>query len=119
MSDRPMPDRFLRLLGLAKRGGNTIVGAPLIFAAMKKARPPLLVIAAADASPPSQKKLRTQCEYYRVPLLVSPYPKDTLSHAVGHMGPVAAVAVTDAGLAGELQKSSGKDVSVPVGNEVK
>ena len=119
MSERQMPDRFLRLLGLAKCGGNTIVGAPLIFAAMQKARPPLLVIAAADASPPSAKKLRTQCEYYRVPLLVSHYTKDTLSHAVGHLGPVAAVAVTDAGLAGELQKSSGKDVSVPVGNEEK
>ncbi len=119
MSERPMPDRFLRLLGLAKRGGNTVAGAPLIFAAMKKARPPLLVIAAADASPPSQKKLRTQCEYYRVPLLVSPYTKEILSHAVGNPGLVAAVAVTDAGLAGELQKSSGKDVSVPVGNEEK
>ena len=119
MSELGRPDRFLRLLGLAKRAGRTIAGAPLIFAAMRKKRPPLLVIAAVDASPPSAKKLRTQCEYYRVPLLLSPYTKETLSHAVGQLGPVAAVAVTDEGFARELQKSSGKEVSAPHGNEEK
>ncbi len=114
-----MQDRFLRLLGLSKRGGMLIAGAPLIFAAMHKGRPPALVVAAADASPTSAKKIRTQCEYYRVPLLISPYPREVLSHAVGESGLVAAVAVTDEGLARELKKSSGKDASAVRGGEEK
>ena len=114
-----MPDRTLRLLGLAKRGGNTIAGAPLIFAAMHKGHPPALVIAASDASCGSAKKIRTQCAYYRVPLLLSPYPRAVLSHAVGEGGLVAAVAVTDKGLAEELRKSSGKDASALGGSEEK
>ena len=112
-----MPDRPLRLLGLARRAGKLLLGAPLIFAAMHKGKPPFLVIAAADASAPSQKKLRTQCEFYRVPLFISPYTKEALSHAVGKAGLLSAVAVTDAALAGELQKSSGKDVPPHGGNE--
>ena len=114
MSDN---DRFLRLLGLARRAGKTVVGAPLVFAPMHKGRPPALVVAAADASPASQKKIRSQCEYYRVPLLETRYPKEILAHAVGKEGPVAAIAVTDPGLAEELRKSSGKEAADPVGGE--
>lgn len=112
-------DRFLGMLGLAKRAGRVIAGAPLIYTAMHKGSKPSLVIAAADASAPSLKKLRTQCEFYRVPLLSSQYEKTELGHAIGKEGPLAAVAVTDPSFAGELQKLSGKDVSEPVGNEVK
>ena len=116
-NERRMPDRTLRLLGLAKRAGKTVDGAPLIFAAMHRGRAPLLVLAAADASPASRKKIRSQCAFYRVPLLFTEYTKELLGHTVGKDGPVAAVAVTDAGLAEELKKSSGKEASVPVGNE--
>ena len=120
MSDaKGSKDRFLGLLGLAKRAGKVIAGAPLIFTAMHKGKPPLLVIAASDASAPSQKKLTTQCEFYRVPLLTSAYTKAEICHAIGKDAEVAAVAITDGGLAGELQKLSGKDVSEPVGNEEK
>ena len=116
MPNETLPSRFLRLLGLAKRAGKTVDGAPLIFAAMHRGRPPLLVVAAADASAGSLKKIRTQCAFYRVPLLPTEYTKDTLGHTVGKGGPVAAIAVTDAGLAAELQKSSGKEASVPSGS---
>ncbi len=105
------PPRFLRLLGLARRGGNTVLGAPLIFAALRGGKRPPLVIAASDASDATQKKLRTKCEFYRIPLCVSPYTKESLSHAVGKEAPIAAVAILDAGLAEELAKSSGKDAT--------
>lgn len=112
----PRPDRFLRLLGLCRRAGRVVCGAPLIFEAMRSKKPPSLVIAAADASKGSAKRLRTKCEFYRVPLLFTDHPKDVLAHAVGKDGPLAAVAVMDAGIAEELLKSSGKDVSESVGN---
>lgn len=102
-------DRFLGLLGLARRAGRTVHGAPLIFAAMKSKRPPALVIAAADASAGAQKKLRTKCSFYRTPLLHSAYDKATLAHAIGSPGELAAVGVLDAGIAQELLKLSGSD----------
>ena len=113
----PNNERPLRLLGLARRAGKAVVGAPLVFATMHKGRPPALVLAAADASPASLKKIRSQCEYYGVPLVETRYPKELLSRAVGKEGPVAAVAVTDTGLAEEIRKSSGKDAADPIGGE--
>ena len=101
------PDRFLGLLGLARRAGRTVHGAPLIFTAMRTKRPPCLVIAAADASAGAQKKLRTKCSFYRTPLLISTYDKATLAHAIGSPGELAAVAVCDEGIAKELLKLSG------------
>ena len=115
--DVSRPDRFLGLLGLCRRAGRVVCGAPLIFQAMRSHKPPALVLVAADASEGSAKKLRTKCEFYRVPLLLTEYTKEALAHAVGKDGPMAAVAVLDAGIAGELLKSSGKDVSDPIGNE--
>lgn len=100
------PDRFLGLLGLAKRAGRTVTGAPLIFTAMRSKRPPCLVLVAEDASDGARKKIRTKCEFYKIPLLNTTYTKEALAHAVGSCGEVAAVAVTDPGLAGELLKPS-------------
>lgn len=103
------PDRFLGLLGLARRAGRTVHGAPLIFAAMRTKRPPCLVIAAADASAGAQKKLRTKCSFYHIPLLLSPYDKGALAHAIGSQGEISAVGVSDEGFAKELVKLSGSD----------
>ena len=119
MSDARSPDRFLGLCGLCRRAGRIVCGAPLIFTALRGKTPPSLVLVAADASAGSEKKLRTKCEFYRVPLLKTPYPKEVLAHAVGKVGPIAAIAVMDAGIAGELLKSSGKDASEAVGSEEK
>ena len=111
------PDRFLGLLGLAKRAGRTVTGAPLIFIAMKSKRPPCLVLVAGDASDGARKKLRTKCEFYKVPLLQTTYTKEALAHAVGNSGEVAAVAITDRGLAGELLKPSMGQCTHEGGNE--
>ena len=119
MSERKPPDRFLGLCGLCRRAGRIVLGAPLIFYALREKTPPSLVLLAADASAGSEKKLRTKCEFYRVPLLKTPYTKEVLAHAVGKDAPLAAIAVMDAGLARELLKSSGKDASDAIGSEEK
>ena len=115
--DTKAPDRFLGLVGLAKRAGRTVTGAPLIFTAMKSKRPPCLVLVAEDASDGARKKLRTKCEFYKIPLLYTTYSKDALAHAVGNSGEVAAVAITDQGLAGELLKPSMGQAKPDGGNE--
>ena len=111
------PDRFLGMLGLAKRAGRVVIGAPLIFAAMRTKEPPRLVIAAADASAGAMKKLTTKCEFYRIPLLATPYTKARLAHAVGGSGEVAAVAVCDAGFAEQLTKTPTEASSAADPNE--
>ena len=111
------PDRFLGLLGLAKRAGRTVTGAPLIFTAMRSKRPPCLVLVASDASDGARKKLRTKCEFYKIPLLYTTYTKEALAHAVGNSGEVAAVAITDQGLAGELLKPPAGQKTPDGGNE--
>ena len=115
--DKKAPDRFLGLVGLAKRAGRTVTGAPLIFTAMRTKRPPCLVLVAEDASDGARKKLRTKCEFYKIPLLYTTYSKDALAHAVGNSGEVAAVAITDQGLAGELLKPSMGQAKPDGGNE--
>ena len=99
------PDRFLGMLGLAKRAGRVVIGAPLIFTAMRTKRPPCLVLAAADASAGAMKKLASKCEFYHIPLRVTPYTKARLAHAVGGLGEVAAVAICDVGFAEQLTKT--------------
>lgn len=107
MTAEGRPDRFLGFLGLARRAGKTVHGAPLIFTAMRGKHPPCLVIAAADASAGAQKKLRTKCSFYAIPLLISAYDKATLAHAIGSPGELAAVGISDAGMANQLLKLSG------------
>ena len=94
-----------------------MTGAPLIFTAMRSKRPPCLVLVAEDASDGAKKKLRTKCEFYKVPLLYTTYSKEALAHAVGNSGEVAAVAITDQGLAGELLKPSMGQAKPDDGNE--
>ncbi|MBQ2718649.1 MAG: ribosomal L7Ae/L30e/S12e/Gadd45 family protein [Clostridia bacterium] len=110
MSDKATgPDRFLGLVGLCRRAGRVVIGAPLIGTAMRAGKLPALVLVAADVSAGSAKKLTTKCNFYKVPLLSVPYTKEALAHAVGKDAPVAALGILDAGIAGELLKSSGKD----------
>ena len=116
-AEKQHPDRFLGLLGLCRRAGRVVCGAPLIEEALRSSRPPALVLVASDASEGAAKRLRTKCEFYRVPMLPTGYEKDVLARAVGKDGPLAAVAVMDAGIAKELLKSSGKDAPGATGNE--
>ncbi len=118
MSDNARPDRFLGLLGLCRRAGRVVIGAPLVGLSLRSGKAPALVLLAADASAGSAKKMQTKCNFYKVPLLCVPYTGEALAHAVGKGGPVAALAVMDAGIAGELLKSSGKDAPTAVGNGV-
>ena len=103
-------DRFLRMLGLARRAGRVAIGTPLSLQALHKGRARLLIVC-EEASEQTKKKMRTQAEYYRIPLIVLKLPQQEFSHLLGKQAPVVSVAVTDDGFATELLKSSGKEVS--------
>ena len=89
---------LLGFLGLCRKAGRLICGTPQVTEALGGKRAPVFVVAAYDASPATQKKLRTQTEFYRVPLYTVEIGALELAHAVGKTGALAAVAVTESGM---------------------
>lgn len=103
------------MLGFAARARRTLVGVPLIAAALQKnaaGKTPLVVLLANDASENTRKRVINKCAFYRVPLCEMPVDGALLAHTVGKReGLVAAVGVTDAGLAGAILEAF--DAAVP------
>ncbi|MBE6695750.1 MAG: 50S ribosomal protein L7 [Ruminococcaceae bacterium] len=108
---KDMRKRFLSMLGIARKAGKLICGTPLICEALKKKKKPCLVIVACDVSENTRKTLTFKSEFYKVQAIISDVTKDELSHIVGKDCIIAAVALTDSGLAAELLKLSGKEAS--------
>ena len=104
-------NKFLSMLGLAKKAGKVICGSPLICEQMGKKTKPSLVVIASDASEQSVKKLTVKSDFYNVQYVVFPATKAELAHTVGKENELAALAITDNGFAAELLKLSGKEAS--------
>lgn len=96
--------RFLRFLGLARRAGKTVHGTPLVCTALATKKPPCLVVMSKGASDATQKKLISKCSFYKVPLITVDTDTESLAHAVGKTGCIAAVGVCDDSFAKELCK---------------
>lgn len=91
---------ILLALGLSKKAGKLVRGTPAVCDALAGGKPPELVVLSGEASANTRKRVSDKCAYYGVRLLLTEATTDELSRAVGGKGAVAAVAVTDAGLAG-------------------
>ncbi len=90
-------------IGLCAKAGATICGTPLICEALRKKNPPVLVLLASDAAKNAEKKLTDKCSFYKVELLRVPLDTSQLALCVGKRGMVAAVAITNEGLAGVVR----------------
>ena len=99
-----MSTEALRALGLARRAGALVCGAPMIITALRSAKKPIVVVAANDISEGTRKKLTDKCAYYKTPLEVIDAGGEELAKAVGKSGFLAAVAVTDENLAKLVNK---------------
>lgn len=91
-------ERTLGALGLCARAGKLIFGTPMICEALAGRKKPCLVVAAADNSEATDKKLTDKCRTYGVRLEKLGVDGETLAHRVGKTARIAAVAVTDEGL---------------------
>ena len=60
-----MNDKFLGMLGLAKRAGKVITGEDLCSKAVKKGASRLIIIA-CDASDNKKKSITDSCKFYNV-----------------------------------------------------
>ena len=94
------PDAALQLLGLATRAGAVVTGTQLVREAIRAGRV-RYVLVAADLTETGRDKLLPMLGSRNVPHAVR-YRRDELGAAVGR-GPLAAVGVTEAGLAGRLE----------------
>ena len=97
-------ERLLTFLGLCRRAGKTVHGTPLVCTALATKKPPCLVVMSLGASAATQKKLMSKCSFYKVPLIAIESSTESLAHAVGKTGDMAAVGVTDENFAKELCK---------------
>ena len=92
-----MTDNTLSLLGLARRGGNLVLGEEPVAEAcrLKKAR---VVFLAADAGETTARRGTRMAESAGVPLVVLPWTKAELGDQLGRAS-CALLALTDLGLA--------------------
>ena len=88
--------KVLSYIGLATRAGKTVSGEFSTEKSVKTGKG-LLVIVAEDASENTKKKIRSLCEYYKVPLYVACSSAE-LGSACGKEFRMS-VAVEDEGLA--------------------
>lgn len=70
----------------------------MVCEALAKPNAVKIVLMPSDNSENTQKRLRDKCEYYGVRLAKIPIDGETLAHAVGKSGKIAAVGVTDENL---------------------
>ena len=88
------PDKFLNMLGLAKRAGKIAVGTPMVTAAVRS-KTALLVLLTSDAAPNAVKRITDSCNSHEIRLMSVHYTKGELAAAIGSSGEVAAVALLD------------------------
>lgn len=97
--------KTLSALGLSKKAGKLICGAPLICDALAGHQKPLLVLSASDNSENTKKRLRDKCAFYGVELVTLDIEGEALAAAVGKSGKLSAVALTDQNLCRLVTKS--------------
>ena len=87
----------LRWIGIARMGGNIVLGEEKSKALVKSGGAKLFLLA-SDASPGAQRRAEGYVYGWDVPLLTVPYTKEELAGAAGK-APCAMAAFSDTGLA--------------------
>ena len=101
-------ERFLGMLGLARRAGKLIIGTELICRAMPKRTEGRirLVIISDKASDATRKKLTVKSDFYGIEYIEADIDTEKLGHLLGKTYAPAAVAVTDENFARVLKEES-------------
>lgn len=98
-----MNDRFLSLLGMARKSGRVSSGHDAVIGSIIKNKAKLCILA-SDASERLQKEIKHACTYdsKNIPVIVTHYDILTLSSAIGSKA--AVVSVDDEGFAKALKE---------------
>ncbi|MDZ7779380.1 MAG: ribosomal L7Ae/L30e/S12e/Gadd45 family protein [Gemmatimonadota bacterium] len=104
----------LAILGLARRAGEASGGTEAVRQAVRDGRAKVVVMA-TDASPTQLKKIRSTIHNRTIPQVFLG-DRSTLGAAIG-AAPLAAIAVTDASLAGRLLEGVGSEEATDAPDE--
>ena len=87
-------NKLLGMIGLAKRAGKLVSGSEAVLESIhnKKAK---AVYICADASDNTKKKFCDSCKYYGIEYCILSVMMTELSSAIGKMGNIAAVCISD------------------------
>ncbi len=97
-------NKLCGMIGLAKRAGALITGAPLVCEAVRGKTPPKIVLLASDAAENSCKRVANCCAYYHVGCVKIDVTTEALAHAIGKRGFVSAVAIADENFAAAIKE---------------
>lgn len=102
-----MNDRLLSLLGLCRRAGKMVLGCDPVREAVKEGKA-YVVLAAADLSANTLKKVTAACEESDVKILTLQRSKDEVSFSLGKVCGV--VAIIDEGFAKKFSELAQNDM---------
>lgn len=96
-------NRALSMIGLAKKAGRLISGAPIVIDALRKGSV-CLVVYASGASANSVKRITDKAKSYNTTALAIDVLPEELGHSIGKVGAVSAVGITDASFSEAIKK---------------
>ncbi len=98
-----MNDKFLSLLGMARRGGKLSLGHDAVISSVVKNRSKLLILS-SEASPRLQREISHAAAYdgKNIPVLITGYTTAEISAAIGSKASV--ISVDDEGFASAAQE---------------
>lgn len=98
-----MNDKFLSLLGMARRSGNLCLGHDAAISSVVKNKAKLCIVS-AEGSERLKKEMKHACSFEgkNIPVIVADYKITELSKAAGSKA--AVFTVTDEGFASALKK---------------
>ncbi|MBR2417826.1 MAG: ribosomal L7Ae/L30e/S12e/Gadd45 family protein [Clostridia bacterium] len=104
-----MNDKFLNLLGMARRGGKLSLGHDAAISSIVKNKAKLCIIS-SEASERLKKEMSHACSFEDkdIPVLITKYETLTLSKAIGSKA--AVITVDDEGFAKTLQIRYNEDI---------
>lgn len=102
-----MNDKFLSLLGLARRGGRLSLGHDAVISSVVKNKAKLCVLS-CEASQRLQNEIKHACtfENKNIPVIITEYSLNELSMSVGSKA--AVISVDDEGFAKALREKYNK-----------
>lgn len=104
-----MNDKFLSLLGMARRGGKLSLGHDAVISAIVKSKAKLCIIS-AEGSDRLKKEMTHACSFQgkNIPVLITKYETAELSQAIGSKA--AVMTVDDDGFAKALKSRYNEDL---------
>lgn len=100
--------KLLSTLGLAKRAGKLVSGSETVLDGIRNKKAKAVYIC-ADASYNTKKKFCDSCKYYGIEFYILSVKMTEMSSAIGKMGNIAAVYISDSEMNKAVRKAAIED----------